>query len=210
MKSKFLSLSLIATLAFASCQSDVSSETSKEINESQNSLKEKKHDVNKWHDGPYYFENSSSSARSLHEPGAFMGALANCDTYAHYEGDEKLLAVYDASESYHGEIDVKNIVVSDQLNICGTLNVQDQVKVDHGGIFNLGGDMITEGDVKINHGGHLVIEGQVVIKGDLVLHKNAILKFLGNQSSIEVLGKAKISKKAIIEGQFKDISQKIQ
>jgi len=55
-----------------------------------------------------------------------------------------------------------------------------------------------------------VIKTHFVIKGDLVLHKNAILKFLGNQSSIEVLGKAKISKKAIIEGQFKDISQKIQ
>jgi len=208
MNTKFACFCLIAALAFTSCQSDVSSESPQEVNDVQNSLKEKKHDVNKWHDGPYYFENSSG--KSLHEPGAFQGALANCDTYAHYEGEKELLAVYDAPESYHGEIEVNNIVVSDQLNICGTLSVQDEVKVNHAGTFNLGGDMITEGDVKVNYGGHLVIEGKVVIKGDLVLHNNAILKFLGSDSTIEVLGKTKISKKAIIEGDFNDVSQKIK
>lgn len=70
--------------------------------------------------------------------------------------------------------------------------------------------MITEGDVKVNYGGHLVVEGNVIIKGDLVLHNNTILRFLGNNSSIEVLGKAKISKKALIEGEFEDVSQKIK
>lgn len=128
MNTKFASFCLIAALAITSCQSDVSSENPEEINEIQNSQKEKKHDVNKWHDGPYYLDGESG--KNLHEPGAFEGALANCDTYGHYDGKGELLAVYDAPESYHGEIDVENIVISDQLNICGTLNIREGVKVN--------------------------------------------------------------------------------
>ena len=208
MKVKFLSLGVIAAMAIASCQSDVSSESPQEVNEIQNSLKEKKHDVNKWHNGPDLIQ--SFSGRILHEAGAFQGALANCDTYAHYEGGEDLLAVYDAPQYYHGEIDVENILISDQLNICGTLNVSKQVKINHGGTLNMGGEMVTDGDVKINFGGHLVIEGNLIIKGDLVLHKSAVLRFLGDNSTIEVLGKAKIYKDAVIEGEFDDVSQKIK
>jgi len=208
MKSKILSLGFTAAIIFASCQSNVSSDSPEKINEIQNSLEEKKHDVNKWHDGPYYIEGSSG--RRLHEPGAFQGALANCDTYAHYEGDKDGLTVHNSPQSYHGDIDIENITISNQLNICGTINVSEEVKINNEGTFNLGGEMITDGDVKVNYGGHLVIEGNVLIKGDFYLHHNAVLKFLGNDSSIEVLGKANISKKAIIEGDFKDVSEKIK
>lgn len=58
--------------------------------------------------------------------------------------------------------------------------------------------MIAEGDVNVIYGGHLVIEGNVVIEGDLVLGKGASLEFLGKESSIEVVGKAKINKKRLV------------
>ncbi len=209
MKTQFLSLGLIAAMAFTSCQSDINSESPEEVNEFQESLKEVKHDVNKIHEPPLTGLEGEGGFR-LHEPGYFQGALANCDTYLHYDGGAKLMVIEDEPQSYHGEIDVKNIELSDQLNICGTLNVRNDVQVNYAGVFNLGGEMITEGDVKVIYGGHLVIEGNVIIEGDLVLGKGATLEFLGDNSSIEVLGKAKIHHKANITGEFTDVSQKIK
>ena len=208
MKTKFLSLALIGALAFTSCQSDINSEDPQEINEIQESLKEKKHDVNKWHDGPWYLEGDGG--QRLHEPGFFEGALANCDTYAHYEGGKNLKVLQDIPQSYHGEVDVTSITINDQLNVCGTLNVSKGVIVNYRGIFNLGGEMVTEGDVKINHNGHLVVEGNVVIKGDLILNNGSLVRFLGSDSSIEVLGKVKMHKEVTIEGEFNDVSNKIK
>lgn len=206
MKTKLFSLALIGALAFTSCQSDINSEDPQEIIEAQESLKEKKHDVNKWHDQPIFIDGGLK----LHEPGFFQGALANCDTYAHYEGGKKLTVLQDAPQSYHGEVDVNSITVNDQLNICGTLSVYNDVIVNYRGIFNLGGEMVTEGDVKINHNGHLVVEGNVVIKGDLILNNGALVRFLGSDSSIEVLGNTRIGKEVTIEGEFNDVSNKIK
>ncbi|SDR88502.1 hypothetical protein [Christiangramia echinicola] len=206
MKTKFLSLALIGALAFTSCQSDINSENPQEVNDIQESLKEKKHDVNKWHDEPFFIDGGLK----LHEPGFFQGALANCDTYAHYEGGKNLTVLQNSPQSYHGEVDVTSIAVNDQLNICGTLSVNKNVVVNYGGIFNLGGEMIAEGDVKVNHNGHLVIEGNVVIKRDLVLNDGALVRFLGTESAIEVLGKTKINKNVTFEGEFNDVSNKIK
>jgi len=209
MNTKFISFCFIAALAFTSCQSDTSSENPEEVLETQSSIKEKKHDTNKIHIC-CPLEGEPDEGYRLHEPGFFQGALANCDTYLHYNGGEKLMIIEDAPKSYHGEIEVSNIELFDQLNICGTLNVREDVQVNYAGVFNLGGQMITQGDVKVIYGGHLVVEGNVLIEGDLILGKGATLEFLGADSTIEVLGKAKISKKAIIAGSFKDVSQKIK
>jgi len=189
-----------------SCQSDTSNDQTSEIDEIQEAKEEKVHDINKWHNGPVWFE--TISGKSLHDEGAFQGALANCNTYGHYQGDGQLLAVYDTEQSYHGEIDVQNVDVNNQLNICGSLNVNEALIINDG-IFNMGGDLVVKGDLVVNHDGHIVLEGNAVIEGDLILRKNAILKFLGDKNTIEVLGKTKISNKAIIEGTFNDVAQKL-
>ena len=205
MKS-FLQFIFIASAALTiSCQSNTSNDQIEEVENSVNASKEKEHDVNKWHDGPVYFE--TASGRSLHDAGAFQGALANCNTYGHYEGDGETLAVYEKDQSYHGEIDVEVVEINKQLNVCGSLNVNDELVVNKGGTLNMGGDLLVQGDLVINHGGHMVIEGNVFIEGNLILKNDAIVRFLGEKNSIEVLGKAKISKKSNIEGQFKDISR---
>ncbi|GAA4311111.1 hypothetical protein GCM10023115_33370 [Pontixanthobacter gangjinensis] len=207
MNKKLFMLSLGLGLFLIGCQSDVNTENPEEINEFQESNKEVKHDVNKWHvpEG----EGFTANGFKLHQAGYFQGALADCDTYAHYEGGDNLIVVEDDPQSYHGEVNVKNISVNDQLNICGTVRVNNNVKVNYRGIFNLGGELFNEGDLRINYGGHLVVEGNVVIKGDLELNKGALVKFIGDNSSIEVLGKTRIHKDVTIEGNFKDISNKI-
>ncbi|MCH4822331.1 hypothetical protein ML462_04020 [Gramella lutea] len=209
MKTQFLSLSLIAALAFTSCQSDVNSESPEEINEVQKSLKEVKHDFNKIHEMPLTGVEGNGGFR-LHEPGYFQGALADCDTYQHYEGGSELMVIQNQPQSYHGEVEVNNIKLNEQLNICGTVMVHNDVKVNYAGVFNVGGEMITEGNVHVIYGGHLVVEGKLIIEGDLTLGNGATLEFLGDESSIEVLGNAKIHKKANIGGKFKDVSQKIK
>ena len=209
MNKKLFMLSLGLGLFLVGCQSDVNSESPEEINDIQEAKKEVKHDVNKWH-VPEGESGFTLEGYKLHEAGYFQGALANCDTYSHYEGGEDLMVVNEKSQSYHGEVNVKNISVHDQLNICGTVKVANDVMVNYKGIFNVGGEMFTEGDLKINYGGHMVVEGNVVVKGDLVLNKGALVKFLGTESSIEVLGDTKIHKSASIEGEFKDISNKIK
>ena len=210
MKPKLFSLALIGVLAFTSCQSDVSAEDPQEVIELQNSEKEVIHDVNKWHKPLGEPFESFDDGYRLHEAGYFEGALANCDTYAHYEGGKNLMVLQDAPQSYHGEVEVNKIETNDQLNLCGSVSVNKSVNINFKGILNLGGEMITEGDVKVLYGGHLVIEGNVIIKGDLLLSKDSILKFLGDDSSIEVLGRTNIHKDAIIEGNFKDVSNKIK
>ena len=214
MKTRLLSLAFIGAMAFTSCQSDVSSENPEEINEIQNAQKEKTHDVNKWHrmegEPPTGGGSILTDAEKLHQPNYFQGALANCDTYAHYEGGDNLMVIQNEPQSYHGEVDVNTITVNDQLNICGTSTVFKNVNVNYGGIFNFGGEMITEGNMKVNLNGHLVIEGNMIIKGDLILNNGSLVKFLGENSSIEVMGDAKIHKNAIIEGEFIDVSNKIK
>lgn len=209
MKTQFLSLSLIAALAFTSCQSDVNSESPEEINAAQESLKEVKHDMNKIHEPPLTGIDGDDGFR-LHEPGYFQGALADCDTYHHYDGGSELMVIQNNPQSYHGEVEVDNIKLNEQLNICGTVMVHNDVKINYAGVFNMGGELITEGDVHVIYGGHLVVEGKVIIEGDLTLSNGATLEFLGDDSSIEVLGNAKIHKKANIDGTFKDVSQKIK
>ncbi|MGA8854796.1 MAG: hypothetical protein WB492_11530 [Christiangramia sp.] len=208
MNIKFASFCFIAAIAFTSCQPDANSENPEEVLAIQNSLKEKKHDVNKIHEPP--LAGGVDGGFRLHEPGFFRGALADCDTYVHYDGGEDLMVIEDAPQSYHGEAELNTIEVNDRFNFCGTLLVDDEVKINYAGVFNLGGEMMVENNVTIIYGGHLVVEGNVVIEGDLVLRKGATLKFLGDHSTIEVLGKAKISQKAIIEGEFKDVSEKIK
>ena len=209
MKKQILGLGLLAAMAFTSCQSDANSETPEEINQIQESLKEVKHDINKIHEPPLTGIEDGDGFR-LHEPGYFMGALADCDTYHHYEGGPELMVIRDKPQFYHGEVEVNNIKLTEQLNICGTVMVHNDVQVNYAGVFNVGGEMITEGDVHVIYGGHLVVQGKVIIEGDLVLSNGATLEFLGDDSSIEVLGNAKIHKKANIDGTFKDVSQKIK
>lgn len=208
MKTKFASFCFIAALVFTSCQPDANSENPQEVLAIQNSLKEQKHDVNKIHEPP--LDGGLDGGFKLHEPGFFKGALADCDTYVHYEGGEELMVTDGTPQSYHGVAELNTIEVNDRFNFCGTLLVDDEVKINYAGVFNLGGEMMVENNVTIIYGGHLVVEGNVVIEGDLVLRKGATLKFLGDDSKIEVLGKAKISKKAIIEGEFEDVSGKIK
>lgn len=209
MNKKLLMLSLGLGLFLTGCQSDVTSEDPQEINEVQNSLKEEKHDVNKWH-VPEGEAGFTADGFKLHQAGYFQGALADCDTYAHYKGGEKLVVIEDTPQSYHGEVNVRNITINDQLNICGTVKVSGDVQVNYTGLFNLGGEMFNEGDVQVNYGGHMVIEGNVVINGDLVLNKGALVKFLGDENSIEVLGDVKIHKDVTIEGEFNDVSNKLK
>ncbi|MBT8318897.1 MAG: hypothetical protein KJP01_02070 [Gramella sp.] len=209
MKNYLALFSLGLGLFLTGCQSDVTSENPQEVNEFQNSKKEVKHDANKLHMPPLVGTGEAIDGFKLHEPGFFQGALANCDSYHHYNGGEKLIVTEDASQSYHGEIDVKTIDIHNQLNICGTLSVRKDVKVNYSGVFNLGGEMITEGDVKITYGGHLVVEGNVIVGGDFVLAKGATLEFLGSNSTIEIQGKAKIHNEAIITGTFNDASNKL-
>lgn len=205
MNKNLIILSLGLGLVLIGCQSDVSSESPEEVNEIQNALKEEKHDVNKIHEWPR--NDGFDDGFRLHEAGAFLGALADCDTYQHYNGGEKLTVFNNKPQAYHGEIEVTEINVNDDLNICGSLLVNKDVNVNYGGVLNLGGEMRTLGDVTVIYGGHLNVQGSVVIEGDLVLRNGASLEFLGENNSLEVLGKVTISEKAIL-GEYVDINGK--
>ena len=207
MKTQFLGLGLLVAMAFTSCQSDITSEDTQEIIETQNDLKEEKHDINKIHVCcPLEGGLEQDGGFKLHEPGYFQGALADCDTYLHYNGGKNLTVIKGNPRSYHGEIEVNNINLNDQLNICGTLEVHDDIKINYAGVFNVGGQMIAEGDLHITYGGHLVVEGNVLIEGDLVMTSGATLEFLGSDSSIEVQGETKIHKNATISGEYENRS----
>ena len=210
MKTNLIGLALIAALGFTSCQSDVSSENPEEVLEIQNSEKEKVHDPNKLHIPLIVGSDSEMDGRRLHTPGTFAGALANCDTYVHYHGPNDLTVFEGEPQSYHGEIELTKVALNDQLNICGTLKVAEDIDVNYAGVLNLGGETTVGGDITVIYGGHFTVQGKVMIEGDLVLKKGASLEFLGDENSIEVLGKVKISKKAIISGEFEDVSNKIR
>ncbi|QYA24754.1 hypothetical protein G3I01_04280 [Gramella sp. MT6] len=210
MKTNYLGLALIAALGFTSCQSDVSSENPEEVLEIQNSEKEKPHDANKLHIPLIVGGDSEIDGYRLHDAGTFAGSLADCDTYVHYHGPEELTVFEDEPQSYHGEIELTSLALNDQLNICGTFKVEENIGINYAGVLNLGGDAWIGGDVTVIYGGHLTVQGKITIEGDLVLKKGATLEFLGEDDSIEVLGKVKIAKKAIINGDFTDVSNKIK
>lgn len=197
-------LSLGLGLILIGCQSDVSSESPEEVNEIQEAMKEEVHDVNKIHEMP---RSGFDSGFKLHESGAFLGSLSDCDTYQHYNGGEKLTVFTNKPAAYHGEIEVTTININDDLNICGTLLVNGDININYGGVFNVGGEMRTLGDVTVIYGGHLNVQGTVVIEGDLVLRNGASLEFLGEENSLEVLGKVNIADGAIL-GDYVDINGK--
>ncbi|TRO67489.1 hypothetical protein [Christiangramia sabulilitoris] len=209
MKKNLLILSLSLGLAFTGCQSDATAEDPQEVVEIQNSLKEKKHDPNKLHI-PMRNEPEDGLSANLHLPQFFKGALADCDTYHHYDGGDSIMVLEETPQSYHGEVSVNNIELNDQLNICGTVETSEDVKINYAGVFNFGGEMHVKGDVTVLYGGHFVIEGDVLIEGDLTLGKGATLQFLGEESSLQVNGKSKVHKKAIIQGTFEDVSNIIK
>ena len=210
MKTKFLGLALIAAIGFTACQSDVTSENPEEVLEIQNSEKEKAHDANKLHIPLIVGADSEIKGNRLHQAGTFAGALADCDTYAHYHGPDALTIIEGEPQSYHGEIELTEVALNDQLNICGTFRVDKNVDINYAGVLNLGGETWVGGDVTVIYGGHLTVQGKVTIEGNLVLKKGASLEFIGEENSIEVLGKVKIAKKAIISGEFEDVSNKIK
>lgn len=210
MKTKLLGLALVAAMGFISCQSDVSSENPEEVLELQESEKVKIHDANKLHIPLIVGGESEVGGYRLHEAGTFTGSLADCDTYVHYHGSDELTVFEGKPQSYHGEVELSSLALNDQLNICGTFKVQNDIAINYAGVLNLGGDAWVGGDVTVIYGGHLTVQGKVTIEGDLVLKKGATLEFLGPDDAIEVLGKVKIAKKAIVNGDFTDISNKIK
>lgn len=204
MNKKLIMLSLGLGLILIGCQSDTTSDSPEEVNEIQDALKEEVHDVNKIHEMP---RDGFDDGFRLHEPGAFLGALSDCDTYQHYNGGEKLTVFPNKPQAFHGEIEVTTININDDLNICGTLLVKEDININYGGVFNIGGEMTTFGDVTVIYGGHLNVQGTVVIEGDLVLRNGASLEFLGEENSLEVLGNVNIAKGAIL-GEYVDINGK--
>lgn len=209
MKKNLLILSLALGLAFTGCQSDATSENPEEVVAIQNALKEKKHDPNKLH-MPLRNEPDGELSANLHMPQIFKGALSDCDEYHHYHGGENIMVLEEAPQKYHGELNVSNIEVNDEFKFCGSAEVNNNVKINFGGVYHSGGDLAIKGDLTVIYGGHLVVEGRVVVKGDLELGKGASLHFLGDDSSIEVKGKAKVHPHAIVQGEFEDVSNKIK
>lgn len=157
---------------------------------------------------PIYFENELGA--SIHEP-IYIFSFEDCESFDHFEGTGNLTVPSKKEESYHGEIDLKNLNVGGTLNVCGVL-MAEKANLHRGGVVNIGGGMLVgteeSKNLVITSGAHLNIEGDLIVKGDLILNNGATLEFVGADNSVRVDGEVIAEEGSFIVGEFEDVSDK--
>ncbi len=190
MNKQFLILAFAAGLTFSSCQKDDVSESIQ--TETQTTAKQKENisvSTSKIHEP--VFRNGDLGAY-IHEP-VFLGAEGFFECGDVYEGKQNLIVnKYDGETlSYSsGEetLELKKLVLGDDLNLCGDVAVENTVNIRWAGVLQFFGEMTigTEenpADLVINHGGHLILMGHIHVTGDVIINDGARVKFMGEEGS---------------------------
>lgn len=206
MNKRLLMIGLVSGLLFSSCQTEDVSEAGQPNNLNAKIEKTKSGPTvtSKIHE-PVFLDGPSAA---IHEPDWFgINGYEECDDFPEYEGGKTLNVTRNEDETYHGDVDFKNINVGGNLWYCGIINVENTVNIHWAGVFNFIGEMVvgTEekpSDLVITHGGHLNLFGHIVVSGDFVMEDGATLHFLGGDPEmfyIEVDGDILIDENTVID-----------
>lgn len=219
MNKKLLILGLAAGLTLGSCQKEDVSESlqTETLSAGSKTLEAKQTETftstSRIHEPVF---RSGDLGAYIHEP-VFLGAEGFFECGDLYEGGQNLIVnKYDGETlSYSsGEeaLELKKLVVGDDLNLCGDFAVENTVNIRWAGVLQLFGEMTIGSDEKptdlvINHGGHLNLMGHVHVSGDLIVNDGATIEFMGEDpdaNMISVGGNIEISENAIIKDHSAD------
>lgn len=201
MNKKLLFLSLGLGLFFTSCQTDsVSEDLQTDTAASIEGVK--KGSTNKIHE-PVFFT-------AIHEPVFLTQGFEDCFEFPAYTGSADLNVMKGETLNFGRGVQVENLRVGGDLNICGDLEVSKNTVIRRNGELTTVGIMMvgTEGepkDVVINYGGHLNIKGALVVTGDLILNTGATLEFLSDDAEnnwLWVMGEVRTAEYSFLRGAY--------
>lgn len=146
----------------------------------------------------------------IHEPGFLKSGFEDCDIFPAYEGPADLHVLKGESFDYGQEVQVENLRVAGELNICGEINTQKDAVIRKNGVVTTVGLAIigTEEkpkDLVINYGGHFEINGALVVTGDLIINTGGTLQFLNNDlehNYLWVMGEIRQADYSFLQGEY--------
>lgn len=146
----------------------------------------------------------------IHEPGFLKSGFEDCDIFPAYEGPADLHVLKGESFDYGEEVQVENLRVAGELNICGEINTQKDAVIRKNGVVTTVGLAIigTEEkpkDLVINYGGHFEINGALVVTGDLIINTGGTLQFLNNDlehNYLWVMGEIRQADYSFLQGEY--------
>jgi len=201
MNKKVLMLSLGLGIFLVGCQTDSVTE---ELPTNEVSLEKESKDsqVNKIHEPGFI--------NGIHEPGFLKNGFEDCDIFPAYTGPANMNIMKGESFDYGQKVEVQNLRVGGDLNICGEINIEKDAIIRRNGVLKTVG-LMTVGteekpkDLVINYGGHLEINGALIVTGDLILNTGATLQYLNadlEHNYLWVMGKVRTAEYSFLRGEY--------
>ena len=138
---------------------------------------------------------------------------AECATLPVYSGSSKLLVSAGQDVGYSGAKRFNNITVDGALLLCGSWTVNNRVRINSDGLFEMNGTLVVgrnnrRRNVIVNDGAVLRIEGNLTIYGNLVLNDGATIEFIGDSSVANIFGSVVRNGSTSVLGTFDDVQNK--
>ncbi|MEJ1221801.1 hypothetical protein [Sediminicola sp. 1XM1-17] len=104
---------------------------------------------------------------------------------------------------------LKSVEIKGSLLLCGSWTVQNDTKIDKGGLFEMNGSFIVgsnkkQKEILVEENAVFRVEGNLTIYGDLILKKGASIEFLNN-AVVTIFGEVVLEENAKVIGDFVDV-----
>lgn len=164
--------------------------------------------------GDFIFAASGKSGLQIIKMNKPTSSLVNkCANLPIYNGSANLNVNTEDVLAFSGAKRFSSINVNNQLLLCGSWTVANQVTLNANSIFEMNGVLVVGNNnnrknITVNNNAVLRVEGTLVIYGDLVLNENSTIEFLGTDSRVYITGSVRKAATATVKGTFIDEANK--